>query len=400
MRIIARKSFLWSSFSVTKEYLILIYQVFLAIFDSLCIFFLPKKNKPDKNKILVIRLDAIGDFILWLDTAKELERLFPKDICYITLLGNQAWISLAEDLPYFDEVWPLDRNRFFNSPAYRFKMFKGIREAGFDKAIQPTLSREFFYGDAIVRASGAKERIGSQGDLSNISPWQKRISDRWYTRLIPASKSPLMELERNAEFLRGLGLTSFRGAFSNLNFFIRDSSDVRFKQKNYFVVFVGAKLKNRQWPLYNFKELVMRICKNYRMSGLICGGDEEKVISRIFDDCEEIRNMVGKTSLKDLISIVAGARLVISNESCAIHIAAATSTSSVCILGGGQYGRFLPYPSEMSRGRPLPVAISSKMNCFNCNWRCVYNIKKEEPFPCVKNITVNEVWELVRNVLG
>lgn len=383
-----------------QKILLLIYHLCVSIIDSFFVFLFFENYKSTKTKILIIRLDAIGDFILWLDAAKELQSLFPKDRCHITLLGNQAWTALAEDSPYFDEVWSLDRNRFFNSPAYRFKMFKRIREAGFDKAIQPTFSREFFYGDAIVRASGAKERIGSQGDLSNISPWQKRISDRWYTRLIPASKSTLMELERNAEFLRGFGLANFQANLPNLDLFSLNNQKIRIKEKKYFVMFIGANLKRKRWSAVNFKELASRIYKNNGIPGIICAGKEENELGKVFDNKAETKNLVGETSLTDLIAIIANASLVVSNDSCAVHIAAAVSTPSICILGGGQYGRFMPYPSEMSRVRPLPIEIINKMDCFNCNWRCAYKIKKEDPFPCIKNITVNEVWELVRNVLG
>ena len=71
-------------------------------------------------------------------------------------------------------------------------------------------------GDSLVRASGAKQRIGSAGDLSNISDFEKSISDCWYTHLVPSSSAPVSELERNAEFLHSVGLRDFQAKIPSI----------------------------------------------------------------------------------------------------------------------------------------------------------------------------------------
>ncbi|MBT4662351.1 MAG: lipopolysaccharide heptosyltransferase family protein, partial [Candidatus Marinimicrobia bacterium] len=47
-----------------------------------------------KNKlelVLLIRQDAIGDFVMWLDTAKEYRELYPSENNRIVLVGNAVW---------------------------------------------------------------------------------------------------------------------------------------------------------------------------------------------------------------------------------------------------------------------------------------------------------------------
>jgi len=56
--------------------------------------------------------------------------------------------------------------------------------------------------------------------------------------------------------------------------------------------------------------------------------------------------LAGKTTIAQLVELIRNASLLIGNDSAAIHMAAATQTPSVCILGGGHYGRFLPYQPE------------------------------------------------------
>jgi ADP-heptose:LPS heptosyltransferase len=352
-----------------------------------------------KRKVLIVRPDAIGDFVLWLDAAQGTRRLYPSEEYRITLLGNRIWTDLAERLPFFDEVIHLDRSRFLRNPAYRSRILREVRRSGFDVVIHPVFSREFLHGDSIVRASGARERIGSTGDCSNQGPFLKRISDRWYTRLVPASKGPLMELERNAEFLRGLGLYEFRCSAPELPGFPPSLGTSNLPGR--YVLFPGAGKPEKQWPLEKFARLAERIHHATDWIGIVCGGPGEEDLgeSLIRYADAPLENQAGRTSLTELVSIIAGARLLVGNDTSVIHIATAVSTPSVCILGGGHYGRFLPYRTEVETDRPLPVPVVYPMECFHCNWVCIYNPKPGEAAPCILNVSVDAVWDAVRKLL-
>lgn len=382
-----------------KKFLGFLRCIFLLLVDWLCLFIPHQTDKGLKKKILFIRLDAIGDFILWLNAAKEIRRLYPQGEYEITLLGNQIWTSIAEKLPYFDRVLSLDRRKFLNNPFYRLKVLKNIRQAGFNIVIQPTFSREFLFGDAIVRVSGAEKRIGSQGDFSNIMPWQKRISDRWYTKLISASDKSLMEIERNAEFMKELGLKEIRAGIPSLP--VSGNLPSGFDLSDYYVIFPGAGVELKKWPLSHFKELHRRIFEATGWVGVVCGGQGEKLLGETIEQYVDVplQNWIGRTSLRELVEIIAKAHILIGNDTSAVHIAAAVSTPAVCILGGGHFGRFLPYRLEVETDRPLPEAVFHKMECFGCNWRCIYPIRRGEPAPCVANVLVDMVWEEVENVL-
>ena len=64
--------------------------------------------------------------------------------------------------------------------------------------------------------------------------------------------------------------------------------------------------------------------------------------------------------------------IAVDERTSAMNIAAACGVAAVCILGGGHYGRFMPYEVEQADGRPLPRAIIHQMSCFGCNWQCIY----------------------------
>ena len=183
-----------------KPYLIVIKSLLFYLFDSMALLKAPSTQLNKLELVLLIRQDAIGDFLMWLDTAKEYRKLYPPEKYKIVLAGNKIWCSLAEELSYWDEVIAVDVIKFKTFSRYRRNLLWQIRNLKADVAIQPTFSREFYNGDSLVRASKAFRKISSVGDMGNRNWLKKIIADSWHTELIPASKEPLTELERNAEF--------------------------------------------------------------------------------------------------------------------------------------------------------------------------------------------------------
>ncbi len=357
-------------------------------------------NDSNHKKVLVLRLDAIGDAILWLDAAKEYRAIFPSDRYELTLLCANIWSSIAYELPYFDKVIPLNKKLFYSNFQYYFTILKDIRNAGYDIVINSSYSRDFIFQDTIVFVSGAERRIGSTGDLSNVRSWEKFISDRWYTQLIPSPAKGMMELGRNAEFMRGLGLGSFQSGIPQLP---KIKVSLNIPKDKYYVIFPGASNQGRMWSQHNFSEIAKRICKLTGWSGVICGSAPEKMLGdRIIEknsDCKLI-NMCGETSLPELAEIIRGARILVSNETSAVHFGAAVATPTVCILGGGHFGRFMPYAFEkQSQITPLPQAVFCKMECYQCNWKCRHIVGEDEPYPCISAVSVDQVWACVRNII-
>ncbi len=370
--------------------------ILTILFDKLSLAFIRKSPSP--ACIAIIRLDSIGDFILWLDPAKELRELYPQK--RITLICNQIYSDLARLLPYWDEVIAVDRDKLTKDLLYRFRSLRRIYRLRVETAIHPTYSREYLRADSLMRATCARQRIGSIGNLSNMTSLQKKISDQWYTQLLPASYKPMMELRRNAEFIRGLGAKKFTASIPFLPF-LMPLPDRLILPKPYFVIFPGASFPGRQWPASQFGILLSELSAAQSWRAVLCGSREERSV------CDQVirasgmkaTNLAGQTLLPELVEVIRGAAFLVSNETSAIHIAAATGTPSVCILGGGHYGRFLPYDPEDAGKQPLPVPVIHKMDCFGCNWKCTQPHKKGTPVPCISGITVEQVWKAVENIL-
>lgn len=344
--------------------------------------------------IALIRLDAIGDFVMWLDAARHLRTLYPgRHIC---LLANAAWCELAQGLPYWDEVIPIDVPGLVRRPLYRWRSIHRISRRKFSSAICPSYSRDFWTGDSILRATRAAERIGYDGDFSNSTQAYRRFSDRWYTRLVPARPGLFTELRRNAEFVSHLGGLTLNPALATLP---QRVGGPHGSQAAYCILFPGASWSGKRWPVENFVELGVRLRAHGDWRMVLCGSSSER------DLCDRVAhalggdalNLAGETSLLQLTEWIRSAKLLVSNDTSAIHIAAAVGTASVCIVGGGHFGRFLPYDALISGCVPR-VAVH-EMPCFHCNWHCTQPHRAGEALPCISKVSVAQVFALALEAL-
>ena len=383
--------------TLLKPFLVTVKSLLFYIFDSLALFSptLTQKNKFDL--VLVVRQDAIGDFILWLDTAKQYRQLYPPNKYKIILIGSASWSGLAGEFPYWDQVIPIYSKKFKSLTGYRWKLIRKIKKMSAAIAIQPTYSREFYHGDTIIRASNAIKKIGSEGDMSNRNWLKKIISDHWYTELIPASTKKMTELERNSEFFQGFSKKPHQFSYPMIPSIELDTN-TEWEKLHYYVLFPGVSTFLRQWPMENFAEIATRIYDESGLTGFLDGGPNEKFLAESIQGLTDAPLEWAGTKLSELPVLLKHSQFVISSETSAVHIAAAVNTNVVCILGGAYYGRFLPYP-ELPEKQIIFETVSYSMPCYGCNGECIYPFIKNEPAPCITNISVDAVWDKVKSLL-
>jgi len=358
------------------------------------------KSAELQRRVLIVRTDAIGDFVLWSNAGRELCADYKKQGFSVVLLGNIVWAQWASDLGLCDEVWALDTNRFVGDLQYRWSWLLRICRAGFAKVVHPVHSRTFLVGDTLVRATKAPERVAPEGDRSNCAVWQKRWSDRWYSRLISETSPQAMELLRHAEFMRSLGFSNFT-ARAPVVTRSKVESLGGLSSRPYAVLVSGAGENRKCWSAENFGEIGRRLdCCGFEV--VLAGGQTDRQRAHIVMkylggkaiDC------VGKTSLAELAELLRNAMVVVANDTSAVHIAAAVGTPVLCILGGGNYGRFLPYAVEEQNSHgTTPYVVVQPMPCFDCNWQCIYPRKHAEAVKCISDISVEQVWRKLEEVL-
>ena len=98
-------------------------------------------------------------------------------------------------------------------------------------------------------------------------------------------------------------------------------------------------------------------------------------------------NLAGETTLRQTAAILKRCRLGIGTETGSAHIACAVGTPNVVILGGGHFGRFMPYS-------PLTSIVCLPLECYGCNQQCKYS-----RVHCIKDINPDVLAKAVRQTL-
>ena len=339
----------------------LVYSI-LSPFYSLAAFFIKKRTIKPKE-ILIIKLDAIGDYLLFRNFIEVLKADSRFKDYNITICGNVAYKSLAEPLDsglVHKFIW-IDRKKYIFNLKYRFLKMKEITTQGYEIVIQPTFSRDYYFEDLLISVVSAEKKIGIESNLTNMTYKKRGQGNRYYTLLIKTSEQVVFEFQRNKEFFEKL-----LGRKIELSSPIIDPTSFRSNldlPSKYLIFFIGSSKEFRQWPISHFVELGKYILGKYRGSIVICGGPADVPNSiELEQGLKTLRaiNLVGKTRLVDLIPIISKSDLMISNETSAPHMAIALNVPVVVLSNGNNFGRFTPYPLDVTN-KYFPV-YHSKIN--------------------------------------
>ena len=143
------------------------------------------------------------------------------------------------------------------------------------------------------------------------------------------------------------------------------------------------------WPLDRFRSLALRLVAEKDLY-LVFFGDTatEGLVKEICQGLPEYAmNLAGITSLRELASIIKDCDLLITNDSGPMHIASALGTPLIALFGSTDDQVTGPYGAADS-------VIHKKVSCSPCFKRvCPID------FPCMKQISVDEVFERALNLL-
>jgi ADP-heptose:LPS heptosyltransferase len=296
--------------------------------------------------LLIIKLDAIGDYILFRNFLKEIKTSKRYKNYKITLLGNQLWqdISVHFDVNSIDEfIWinPTDLEDY----NYRRATEKKIYDLKFEEVVYPTYSRTDL-GDSLVIRSGAKLKTSFNGDARNFAKDNKKIkNDRKYDVLLDVHDTLSFEFYKYINFFSNLLSTDLMHKKSVLIEKITVSKKIVFS--------MGASASSRRWNVEKFHELAIHLLNtlgtDYTL--YLCGSAGDSILVNNFKLCSPELNVVdltGKQSLVEFIHFVSDAYLVVSNDSGPLHIAAACNINVVALSNGNNFARFVPYPKGIN----------------------------------------------------
>lgn len=296
---------------------------------------LQKKNN-SSNKILIIRLDDIGDYILFrnfLGYYKNAERW--KNYSF-TLLGNIVWKELFEkfDKNKVDSVIWIEKKQYLTNESYREKIWRELNEEEFAVVICPSRTRPLLLDDLCAMATGAKTMIAVKNNFVYNS-WNQ-LSDSFYNELFPADNL-IHEFNFNRSFAEWCCKQNISITKPEINIDKSETANI--------ICFIGASAKSKRWIAQRWIELINMIKKENKYNIFVAGGNSDIIMAEKIVADTGVNNITGKTSLNAMIEMIANEKAIITNDTMATHAAVACNTPVIILANGNNYYRFTDYSS-------------------------------------------------------
>ena len=320
----------------------------LFLTDVVAILITPKPKNTQKT-LLVIRLDVLGDYLLFRNYLRVIRQSARYQHHRLVFAGNSAVKSIAEtfDGDVIDEFIWTDIYKLSTQPVFRFRFVRQLRQAGADVVFCPTFSRVLVLDDFLAWASGATERVGCQTNYVNIKQWEASFGSRLYTRLIDSGPGIVFEMERNRRIAEGFLQEPMLPQPPLLA--AEKAKPVSVPAR--FVVFsLGAGQDFRIWPAERFAAIADDFLTQHPDYELVLtGAPNEKGYADAFLNTvlhqNKITDLTGQLSLPELVFVLTHASGLLTNETGIVHIAASTETPTVVISQGKSLVRWHPYPA-------------------------------------------------------
>ncbi|OGV42628.1 MAG: hypothetical protein A2X46_05015 [Lentisphaerae bacterium GWF2_57_35] len=298
------------------------------------------------KRLLIVRLDSIGDYVLFRNFLPAIRNHFQYHT--VSICGNACWRTLAEQLDAGEIqsfIW-VNKPLFNRYGWYRWLLLQRLKMSKYDVVLHPVHSREFWV-DHLIKKIPAPLKIGSRGDLSCMYADDKNESDKVYNHLVDVEPPSVFEFHRNGTFVKHLVGQPLPSIRLNMNL-----PEMISPKSPYVVLAPGAGHEMKKWSPLGYAQVADHVITTMDMNVVMGGGVEDRAIARdiqmsVKSSLDRVINMVGRLSLTEYANVIKQSKMLVSNDSCAIHMAAAVSTPFVCISTGREMGRFNPYPADV-----------------------------------------------------
>jgi len=298
------------------------------------------------ERVAVFRALQLGDMLVAVPALRALRAAFPR--AHLTLVGQPWARELARRLPWLDG--------FLAFPGYpglpEREPEPGAIDAFFDQVAQldPDLAVQLHgsgeISNTIVARFGAR-RIAGFHPAGEASP-----DPRWFV--------PWPAVGREAERLMQLPL--HLGAPNTglaLEFPLQAADHLELERfwagnggpaRDYICIHPGARWRSRRWPAERFAAVADALRgRGHRIVLTGSAGETQTLAAFRSYVGEPPIDASGRTSLGGLGALIAGARLLLCNDTGVAHLAPAVGTPAVIVSSGADVRRWAPLDSGRHR---------------------------------------------------
>jgi predicted lipopolysaccharide heptosyltransferase III len=329
------------------------------------------------ENILLIRLSSLGDIVLTTPAIRAIRAHFPN--AYIAMLVAKQSADVLRQNPNLNEIIQFNRSARDKDTGEMLRILRILRQRKF--ALTFDFQRKF-RTELLMYLSGASERVG-KGRLCTIRvPEQgNKHATEHYFDLLHAAGIPAEDRELE------MFLSKSERADACYVFEEAGVSELQLKVG----LFPGAGWKLREWMPERFASIGDRLVQHFNAQVLIFGGPKDvELVNTVCNLMNEpVIPFAGTLQIRQLAACIEKCDLFLTNDTGPMHIAAAVGTPTLALFGPGNHIRFQPLGDSHA-------IIRHDVPCNPCKQftdKCKDNI-------CMKQITVDEVWDSISKILN
>ncbi len=361
------------------------------LFDALgaFLFWIPSKfrkiEREKVRKILVIRLDHLGDVVMTRPALHALREMFPE--AQIDLLTAKEWAPLFED-------------------AREVRETIGMKSHWFGRA---SLAESFAEAKILVsRLRSQKYDLGIdfRGDLRSIlmmffagiqqTVGYPQTGGKFLLTASPEYPKMKHQAEVNLTLLESLAIPL--PAESSLQpFAYSGSRKWRFwnsigrrldpETQCRVIVHTGAGYPSKRWPAAHFQDLLTRLAAIPKAEIVLIGTEKEKQEIPL-PEMSRVVDLRGMTEIGDLPVLFDASHLYVGNDSGPAHMAAAQGLQLVAIFSGTNTAKFWhPWTRKLDLVlHPVDCSPCEAKTCPLGHHECMTKITPDQVFSKIKNL--------------
>ena len=323
-------------------------------------------------KILILKPSSLGDVVQAVPVLRMLKLHWPGAEIYWWIETNSA--SLLEGDPDLAGLIAFDRKRWAE-PLRVGEVWKCITEMRghrFDLVVDL---------QALVR-SGAIAWVANGTYTVGLQDWRE-LALGFYDRSVPRPSPRTHAVDWYLEVLKLLGVP-LRWDFE----WLPKRADIAAElaqqwslKGNTIMLQPGARWLNKRWPAEHFAEVVRLLhARDSATKFVIVGGNSDRDLGKIiFEAAPDVcLDLTGRTTLPQTVELIRASKLMVTNDTGPMHIAAALGTPVVGLFGPTNPARTGPY-------RQQQFALQrNELSCVPCLKSFCSN---SEPLACLRGIS-------------
>ena len=331
------------------------------------------KNNP--KKVLILRCGALGDLVYATSVIDALKFQFGVNtiIDFICTPGSGTLFKADTRI---NQVYPLKHKKVpIWLSGQKKDIIKASKKEPYDILINFEYGKQFI---SLVDTIDAKQKIKAS-DIQIPTNIEHMVDITKYI-----FKSIVNDDIYNKSFPRIIGTNQkvIKSKYNLTNRYIVISPSNSHQKRNI--------LNYRAWENDSWKQLIEKLSKEITVV-IVGNKGEDEFFTKLKPYGQNVVDLVGYTSLVDLIGVIDMASGLVATDTGTAHMASAVNTEVFTLIGPTPANQTGPYKSPTNKVH----IISENLSCSPCYKTEVMKNCKDNI--CMKQITVNKVYDTIKS---